>query len=506
PKPQNPKTPKPQPLFAESGTSYFYFKNSQFNSMAIGEAVIGVLKGVFQMVILGFAGVLLGKLGPLDSIGDKKYSMGIYYLFLPTYCAIQIANAITVDRLDSFGYLTLSFVLGCFFSGVLGWIYCWLFKVDLRCRKSLLIIITFGNATTYPEVLIRSMCQNDGLLSGDPNCQYGVGYAMLGLFLLNVASWSIGPFVVSRDHTIRHNERRKAYVIKQFYPTMNAFFEDVDISAVTGMVQVKYPQLNLSTSVDSTPHCASDRFFHPPVCNEESLALEAQDLIEFSMEIYLTPENSKRLNEHFELLTEKLDPRVVEAICKDIPGPIAPLQVTFRYILSKLVIPPIVLCFVGFIVGLIGPLRDWILGSTADSIFMATLGKIGNIAIPTLVMTLGAKLSTGVKFDKDVNLRFVDVMGVTVIRLLIVPAIGIGFMEIITRAGLITVGDDKVLSFIVYSLWNLPPSVMVASIFLVFRYYTKEMAIIQLWTNIIAIATLTMYLVVYYEIFCPENV
>ncbi len=473
--------------------------------MAIGEAVIGVLKGVFQMVILGVAGVLLGKLGPMDSVGDKKYSMGVYYLFLPMYCAINIANAISVDNLASFGYITVSFLLSCVFSTVLAWIYCWLFKVDLRCRKSLIVIIAFGNATTYPEILVRSMCESDGLLGGDPNCEFGVGYAMLGLFLLNVLSWGVGPFVVSQDHAILHNERRRAYFIRQFYPSMNAFFEDVDLSSAISMAQLKYPQLSQSSTMEFGLHSASQQFYHPSFSSEESAALEAHDLIEFSMEIHLSPENLKRLDEHFELLAEKLDPRVIETLCKDIPGPAQPLKVSVRYILNNLAIPPIFFCFVGFVIGLISPLRDFILGSTADSIFMGTFKKIGNISMPVLVMMLGAKLTSGVTFDKDVNLRFIDVMGVSAIRLLIVPAIGLGFMGIVTGIGMITVKEDKVLSFIIYSLWNLPPSVMVASIFMVFRYYTKEIAIIQLWTNLIAIASLTLFLVLYYAIFCPEN-
>ncbi len=468
--------------------------------MAILSVFWVTLRGVLQTVILCAAGVLLAKLGPLDPIGDRKYALGVYYLFLPIYCMLQIAQAISVDRIDSFGYLAFSFVAGCLVSLLCAAIYSKIFKVDYRCTKSFILVTTFGNATSYPELLVRSLCDSGGTFEGDPNCEYAVGYAVMGLFFLNVFAWALGPFLISRDSTVCHNERRKFFLIRKFYTSVADFMADTTFAKLDVVEKEKYrDEMSKPRNDCETESNISDRFANPTRKGVESGVLEEIGLVEFSLEIKLDSDTHPEFDSHFNSFLGKLHPLVLERICNEMPGPIEPLNISFSYILEKLAIPPIILAIVGVIIGLIDPIKDWIFSDSAQPIFMKTMINVGNIAIPVLVMLLGAKLSLGVGFGKDVNLNLKDLIGIMIIRLLIVPAIGLGFMKIVALGGILDPDEDKVLAFIAYSFWNLPPSVMVISVFLVFRYYAKEIAVIQIWTNVVAAITLTVYLVIYIE-------
>ena len=474
--------------------------------MGVLDSFLGTLRGVFQTVILACAGAILAKLGPLDPIGDRKYALGIYYLFLPVYCMLQIAKTMSVDRLPAFGFLALSFFTASAISFGCTIIYCKIFKADYRCILSITLICTFGNTTTYPEILVRSLCDTGGLFDGDYYCQYAVGYAIIGLFFLNVSAWALGPFLISKDSAICYNEKRKFYIIRKLYKNPEEFMNDETFEKIGSVQQEKFPEemrvVQTNNETDKNGKLTNEAIFNRKETKEmEVNVLEEKALIEYSLEIRLDSNSYDIFKTHFDELLAKLNPAVLDKICKEMPGPTDQITFSFKYLLEKLTTPPIILSLFGFFIGFIDPVRNWLFGSTADPIFMKTLGNIGNIAIPATVMLLGAKLILGVGFAKDVNLRFIDLVCISIIRLAIVPALGLLFMWILTSTHALSINDNRVLSFVMYSFWNLPPSVLIISVFLVFKYYSKEVAVVQIWTNILAIATLTVYLVVYIQIF-----
>ena len=60
------------------------------------------------------------------------------------------------------------------------------------------------------------------------------------------------------------------------------------------------------------------------------------------------------------------------------------------------------------------------------------------------------------------------------------------------------INNDKVLQFVIYAFWNVPPSTQLVSLFVVMGYYLKEMTILQFWSNIISSITMAVFYIIYF--------
>ncbi|MDR3546675.1 MAG: AEC family transporter [Candidatus Pacebacteria bacterium] len=482
--------------------------------MAFIDTFVSIVIGVFQTVLLVMAGVLLTKLKSLDPIGEMRFASANYYLLLPLLCAIQIANATSVDNLGALGILCIDFIVSCGITVVIILIYCRLAKVDIRTIKSYVMVATFGNVAFFPAIIVQSLCSTGGVLSSDSHCKYGTGYSMFGLFLLNIVVWIFGPFVISKDKVLAYNERRKMFLIKHFYGAAKDFLEDTQLAKVEEVQREKYQTCLMQPPVMSQSQLREDdtatktellkdAFLHPPPNDKEDLTvLEDPALIEFDVGLHMSYDVYEKFEERFDSFLLKLNPNVYAQIASTLPGPIKPLQMSFKFVLSKIITPPVISCIIGIVVGLITPLKTALLSENmSQRIFMNTFTSLGSMATNISVILLGAKLAGGFTSSKDINLRFVDLVAVNVLRMVIVPAIGLAFMWVMKEVASAYVVDDKVIAFVLYANWCVPPSVIVITLFLLVKYYTKELALIQFWTNVLSVFTCTAYLAIYFVLF-----
>ena len=469
--------------------------------MGLETIFTGVFIGVFQIVLLIIVGLVLARLGPLDATGERKFTLANYYVFLPLFCGIELAKAVDArEGLDSIAFLIFSFTASSMIAAFLATLYCNFFRVDFRAAKSFVTICTFGSVTAFPAIMARALCDDQGPLRKNEYCVYAQGYSVIGLLMLNVYLWTIAPLVISRDKAACYTIRRKAYLIREFYISMQEFLDDKELDRITEVQQERHSDLLEPIGGDDEVSL-NDKFFQ--YLSEEKMSedLEAKELIEFSLHVNLCNENYKRLSAHFALFLQKIHPKVFDHLCSKIPGTAMPLQISCQYLLWQLVSPPIVASFVGLILGLITPVKQALFHELTSQISIKTLSSLSNMAIPLLVLLLGAKLYAGASFSNDVNLRRWDLVALIIIRLVLVPAVGLGFMWLVSTFGSNTLQVNKVLRLIMFAFWNVPPSVLTISAFVMVGYYSKEVAILQFWSNLLSAFSMSGFYVVYFLIF-----
>jgi len=468
--------------------------------MNVGEIFMGVFIGILQLLMLTISGLVLAKLSPLDSVGEKKFSLATFYLLLPLYCIIEISRSVDVSSdIISISFLILSFTVSTIVSGILGFIYAKLFGVDLRAIWSFVIICAFGSVTAFPAILASSLCEQGGLLADDENCSSSQGYSLMGLLMLNIYLWAIAPILISRDKFLCYHIRRKMCLVKQFYPSIAAFMKDSDFSQFNTVQKERHKDLMTSMTESDEESTMRVRFVKEEPAEKPQESLDDEGLIEYSLQMNMESTGYYDFKKHFETFLTKIHPKVFEKVWNTIPRPVKPLPISCLYILSLLISPPIVACFAGILLGSIPSVAPALFSDTSRQIFMKTLTNLSVGAIPTLVMLLGAKLSYGFNFTNSVNLRGKDVIAMTIIRLILTPLVGLGFM--LFAHSIIGEYNNRVLEFIMFAFWNVPPSVLMISTFVMVGYYSKEIGISQFWTNSISAITMPIMYVIYFTLF-----
>ena len=176
----------------------------------------------------------------------------------------------------------------------------------------------------------------------------------------------------------------------------------------------------------------------------------------------------------------------------------------WKQIILRIISPPVVGCVTGVIIGLSTPVKNAFFSTWGEQVFIKTLSNVGAITVPLANMLLGCKLASGFTFTKDMNLRIIDLIAGIFIRLVIMPLIGLGYMKLIFLTGIRQIKDNKVLAFVMYTYWFVPPSVLFISLFVMLKHYMKEMALLQFWTNVLTIGTVPAFIIAYFAIFPAE--
>jgi len=472
--------------------------------MAVGEIFTGVFIGILQLLILTVAGFILAKLSPLDPVGERKFSLAVFYLLLPLFCIIELSKSVNItENVLNICFLIISFTCVSIVSGILGFIYAKLSGVDLRSIWSFVIVSTFGSVTAFPAIIATSLCEPGGLLGHDKNCHASQGYSLMGLLMLNIYLWAVAPILISRDKFLCYHIRRKICLVKEFYPSLAAFMKDTDFTHFNAVQKERHADIMITMTESEEDSTLRVRFVkHEPVEKPHD-SLDDEGLIEYSLQMNMDSTGYNEFKVHFETFLTKIHPKVFEKMWTSIPRPVKPLPISFCYIASLLASPPIIACFAGILLGAIPGVAPALFSDTSKQIFMKTVTNLSVGAIPTLVMLLGAKLSNGFQFTNTVNLRMKDLIALVILKLIIIPLIGIGFMEIAHK--ILSNENDRVLEFIMYSFWNVPPSVLMISTFVMIGYYSKEIGILQFWTNSLSAITMPVMYVIYFSVFPIKN-
>ncbi|XP_023767413.1 protein PIN-LIKES 3 isoform X3 [Lactuca sativa] len=158
--------------------------------------------------------------------------------------------------------------------------------------------------------------------------------------------------------------------------------------------------------------------------------------------------------------------------------------------LKDILAPSTTAAIIGLIVGMIGPLRRLLIGTTAPlHVIQDSASLIGDAAIPTMTLILGANLLRGLKGSSRVSLPIV--FGIVAVRLVLLPIIGIFIVKGAIYLGL--VHADPLYVYVLLLQFAVPPSMNIGTITQLFGAGESECSVIMMWSYGLASVSLTVW-------------
>ncbi|CAI0434749.1 unnamed protein product [Linum tenue] len=145
---------------------------------------------------------------------------------------------------------------------------------------------------------------------------------------------------------------------------------------------------------------------------------------------------------------------------------------------------------IGFAIGLTTPIKNLLVGDQAPLRVIQDSGVLlGQAAIPTLTLLVGANLLRGLKGS---SVKTTVIIGIVLARYVALPLVGIVVVKGALRLGFIP-ADDPLYQFILLLQFTVPPAMNIGIITQLFGEGESECSVIMLWTYALASVSLTLW-------------
>ncbi|KAL5752250.1 hypothetical protein ACOSQ2_022757 [Xanthoceras sorbifolium] len=161
--------------------------------------------------------------------------------------------------------------------------------------------------------------------------------------------------------------------------------------------------------------------------------------------------------------------------------------------LKKVFAPSTIAAIVGFIIGIVSPIRKIMIGDSAPlRVIDTSVSLMGEAAIPCMTLILGANLLGGLE-RSSVGILLIG--GVIAVRFIFLPLLGIVIVKLAHNFGL--TGSSSLYQFVLLLQYALPPAMNLGTITQLFETSTSECSVILLWTYVLAAFFLTLWITFY---------
>ncbi|MCO5593558.1 hypothetical protein L7F22_047572 [Adiantum nelumboides] len=152
---------------------------------------------------------------------------------------------------------------------------------------------------------------------------------------------------------------------------------------------------------------------------------------------------------------------------------------------------------IALIIGATPMLKNLLLAEGAPLSFLTdSMSLLGNAMIPCILLALGGNLEGGPGSSK-LGLR--TTIAITVTRLFIMPPVGIGVVALADKLGFLPAGD-RLFRFVLHLQHTMPSSILAGAVAAMQGVAEKEASSILFWEHITAIVSITIWLIVYFNI------
>ena len=174
--------------------------------------------------------------------------------------------------------------------------------------------------------------------------------------------------------------------------------------------------------------------------------------------------------------------------------------ISLNMILSKIISPPIIGCVVGILLG-IANMNHVIISTNHYLSNMTTVLRISYRAfVPLVMITTGVVMFSTKGLNINSPFTKYNLLITFIVRGLLIPWIGIGYMYLwINNIGGIA-KTDKVVRLAMYVPWALPSAQNYTIVCNLLNYYNEELGYILKWHNALIFFTVTLNLLIYFSL------
>ncbi|GAU35534.1 hypothetical protein TSUD_155650 [Trifolium subterraneum] len=151
--------------------------------------------------------------------------------------------------------------------------------------------------------------------------------------------------------------------------------------------------------------------------------------------------------------------------------------------------PSTIGAIIGFCIGVINPIRKLMVGNDAPlHVVEDSASMLGEAAIPTVTLILGANLLKGLK---GTSTPVWSIVGIIAVRYIFLPILGVIVVQGAIKLGL--VHADPLYQFVLLLQYALPPAMNIGTMAQLFGSGESECSVIMLWSYAMASIAVTLW-------------
>ncbi|XP_022744893.1 protein PIN-LIKES 3-like [Durio zibethinus] len=366
----------------------------------------------------------------------------VFYVFFPALIGCSLADTITIENLATLWFMPVNIFISCIIGSALGWILVKITRTPRHLKGLVIACSSAANLGNMLLIILPAICEQSSSPFGDSStCSaYGEAYASLSLAIQAIYVWSILYFIMRTS--------------------ANCEVEEIKANDCTIIVKTSGQTTEILSETCAEPlltsnGCSGDNIYQvdlPQIRDEGNEKISTFGKIK---QCFMTVIRSKSLKMIFA-------PSTIAAI-------------------------------VGFIVGIVSPIRNALVGDSAPvHVIYSSIELIGEAGIPSITLIVGANLLKGLK-GSGVGASLI--VGIIVIRNILLPVCGIVVVKTANYLGV--VDSDSFYQFTLLLQYAIPPAMNIGTISQMLGTGESEFSVLMLWNYVVAAFSLTLWTAFY---------
>ncbi|ONK73749.1 uncharacterized protein A4U43_C04F34860 [Asparagus officinalis] len=445
------------------------------NVRSESENLLSAVVPLMKLLTLTLIGLILAhpKTQLVPRATFKLLSKLVFALFLPCLIFVHLGESITLDEILLWWFVPFNVIISTLVGCILGYIVALICRPPPQFFRFTIIMTGFGNTGNLSIAIISSVCDSKGNPFGHDCRRTGIAY-------VSFAQWVAVILVYTLVYHMMEPPMEYYEIVSE-----NNEIEEVPISSTTNISRPllhegEWPGMHdKETEHSKTPFIA--RVFMS-ISGSSQASFPDLDLTETG-----NTSNANAGTSSPKSIRCLAEPKMVRRMR------IVAEQTPIQHILQ----PPTIASLLAIIIGLVPLLKSFFFGTDAPLSFITdSLEILAGAVVPSVMLILGGILAEGPN-DSSLGLR--TTIGITVARLLVLPLIGIGVVALADKMNILVQGDEMY-QFVLLLQYTTPSAILLGAIASLRGYAVKEASALLFWQHVFAVASLSVYIVVYFRL------
>ncbi|GAB2247973.1 hypothetical protein Droror1_Dr00007855 [Drosera rotundifolia] len=431
------------------------------------ENLLTAIVPLMELLTLTIISLMLAYFQLIPRSTFKLLSKLVFALFLPCSIFIHLGQSITIENFIQWWFIPVNVLISNLIGCLLGYLVVITCRPPPQFTRFTIIMTGFGNTGNLPLAVVGSVCHSRNTPFG-PDCyRKGVAY-------VSFAQWVSAILVYTLVYHMMEPPMEYYEIVEEGTEIEELPQGGVDVSRPL-LVEAEWPGIEDK----ETEHCKTP--FIARVFNSISGLSQAS-----LQDVDVSDEAAMPRGKSIQSIRCFVEPRMVRRIR------IVAEQTPLRHILQ----PPTVASLLAIIVGVVPNLRNFIFGSGAPLSFMTdSLEIMAGAMVPAVMLILGGMLAEGPN-DSTLGLR--TTIGIIGARLVVLPLLGIAIVALADKLNIVV--DDPMYLFVLLLQYTTPSAILLGAIASLRGYAVSEASAILFWQHVLALISLSVYIVVYFKL------
>ncbi|KAL9267115.1 PIN-LIKES 2-like protein [Drosera capensis] len=410
------------------------------------ENLLSAIVPLMELLTLTIISLMLAYFQFIPRSTFKLLSKLVFALFLPCSIFIHLGQSITIENFIQWWFIPVNVLISTLIGCLLGYLVVITCRPPPQFTRFTIIMTGFGNTGNLPLAVVGSVCHSRNTPFG-PDCyRKGVAY-------VSFAQWVSVILVYTLVYHMMEPPLDYYEIVEEGTEVEEQAQGGVDVSRPL-LVEAEWPGIEDK----ETEHCKTP--FIARVFNSISGLSQAS-----LQDVDVSDEAAIPRGKSIQSVRCFAEPRMVRRIR------IVAEQTPLRHILQ----PPTVASLLAIIVGVVPNLRNFIFGYDAPLSFMTdSLEIMAGAMVPAVMLILGGA------------------------RLVVLPLVGIAIVALADKLNIVV--DDPMYLFVLLLQYTTPSAILLGAIASLRGYAVSEASAILFWQHVLALISLSVYIVVYFKL------